>query len=135
MYGTSKERALPEIFSRVSKRTLAPWVAIIGIVLAAIFFLFIGDLKSIANLTNFTVFSVFIVINATLIYLRFKKPTNKGFKVPISIAKMPIIPLFGIITSAFMIGNLSPNILILGFLLIIIGIIVHFVLDEISKNK
>jgi APA family basic amino acid/polyamine antiporter len=134
VYGTAKEKALPEIFSRVSKRTLAPWVAIICIVLAAIFFLFIGDLKSIANLTNFTVFSVFIVINATLIYLRIKKPTKKGFKVPINVGNIPIIPIFGIITSTFMMVNLSTYILFLGILLIIIGLVVHFLLLKLSKK-
>jgi len=135
LYGTSKEKALPEIFSRVSRRTLAPWVAVIGIVIAAVFFLFIGDLKSIANLTNFTVFSVFIVVNATLIYLRVNKPVKEGFKVPLSIGKIPIIPVFGIITSVFMMGNLSVYILALGILLIIIGLIVHFVLRNISKKE
>ena len=135
VYGTSKENALPKIFSRVSKRTLSPWIAIIGIVIAAIFFLFIGDLKSIANLTNFTVFSVFIVINATLIYLRIKKPVKTGFKVPLSIKKIPIIPILGIITSAFMMVNLSLNILALGLLLIIIGFIVHFILLKISDKQ
>jgi APA family basic amino acid/polyamine antiporter len=134
IYGTSKEKALPEIFSKVSKRTLAPWVAVIGIVLAAIFFLFIGDLKSIANLTNFTVFSVFIIINATLIFLRVKKPIKKGFKVPLSIGKIPIIPVFGVISSALMLYNLSINILLLGIILIIIGLIFHFIIRNITKK-
>jgi APA family basic amino acid/polyamine antiporter len=134
VYGTAKEKALPQILSKVSKRTLAPWIAIIIIVLAAIFFLFIGDLKSIANLTNFTVFTVFIVINTTLIYLRIKKPIGKGFKVPLSIGKVPIIPIFGIFTSAFMMVNLSIDIIVLGFLLIIIGLIVHFLLLRFSKK-
>jgi len=134
VYGTAKEKALPKIFSTVSKRTLAPWISIIGIVLSAIFFLFIGDLKSIANLTNFTVFSVFIVINSTLIYLRIKKPIQNGFKVPLRIGKMPIIPIFGIITSAFMMVNLSIDILGLGFLLIIIGLLFHLILLKISKK-
>jgi APA family basic amino acid/polyamine antiporter len=134
VYGTAKEKALPNILSKVSKRTLAPWFAIILIVVAAIFFLFVGDLKSIANLTNFTVFSVFIVINLTLIYLRIKKPVKEGFKVPISIGKIPIIPVFGIITSAFMMVNLTTDILILGVLLIVIGLIVHFILLKLSKK-
>jgi hypothetical protein len=34
-----------------------------------------------------------------------------------------------------MMGNLSVNILFLGFLLIIIGLIVHFILRNISKKE
>lgn len=130
VYGISKEKALPKLLSKVSKKTLAPWISIIGVVVAAIFFLFIGDLKSIANLTNFTVFSVFIAINATLIFYRVKKPIKKGFKVPFSIGKIPVLPLFGIITSVFMIGNLSINILLLGILLILIGLVFHFIFNK-----
>jgi APA family basic amino acid/polyamine antiporter len=130
VYGISKEKALPKLLSKVSKKTLAPWISIIGVVVAAIFFLFIGDLKSIANLTNFTVFSVFIAINATLIFYRVKKPIKKGFKVPFSIGKIPVLPLFGIITSVFMIGNLSINILLLGTLLILIGLVFHFIFNK-----
>ena len=133
VYGISKEKALPRIFSVISKKTLSPWVAIIGVVFASIFFLFIGDLKSIANLTNFTVFSVFIVVNATLIYYRVKKPTKKGFKVPLSIKKIPVFPVFGVLTSLFMIGNLSFDILLLGGLLILIGIIVLLILNSYNK--
>jgi APA family basic amino acid/polyamine antiporter len=134
VYGISKEKVLPKLFSKVSKKTRAPWIAVIGVVLAAVFFLFIGDLKSIANLTNFTVFAVFIAVNATLIYYRVKKPVKEGFKVPFSIGKIPILPVFGIITSVFMIGNLSVSVLLLGVLLIVIGIIVHFILKNIVKK-
>jgi APA family basic amino acid/polyamine antiporter len=135
VYGISKENVLPKLFSKVSIKTRAPWIAVIGVVLAAVFFLFIGDLKSIANLTNFTVFAVFIAVNATLIFYRVKKPVKEGFKVPFSIGKIPILPVFGIITSVFMIGNLSVNVLLLGILLIFIGLIFHFVLKNIVKKR
>jgi len=134
VYGISKEKALPKLFSKVSKKTLSPWTAIVGVVFVAILFLFIGDLKYIANLTNFTVFSVFVIINGSLIFIRVKKPIKKGFKVPISIGKIPILPLFGIITSVFMIMNLSIEILALGFFLIFIGLIVHLFFKKISKT-
>jgi APA family basic amino acid/polyamine antiporter len=80
------------------------------------------------------VFAVFIVINATLIFFRVKKPVREGFKVPFSIGKIPILPVFGIITSVFMIGNLSISVLLLGILLIIIGLIVHFVLRKVTEK-
>lgn len=134
VYGISKEKALPKIFSHVSKRTLAPTAAVIAAVIVSIIFLFIGDLTSIANLTNFTIFSVFIFVNASLIYLRIKKPTSKGFKVPINIGNIPILPVLGILTSLFMIANVALNILALGALLIFIGLMVYIVLNKITKQ-
>jgi APA family basic amino acid/polyamine antiporter len=133
VYGISREKALPRIFSNVSKKTLAPTIAIITVVIASISFLFIGDLKSIANLTNFTVFSVFIAVNASLIYLRIKKPVSEGFRVPINIGRIPVLPILGLLTSIFMIANVSMDVLIMGIFLIIIGLIIHYILNRSSK--
>ena len=129
IYGISEQHAIPKVFSLVGKRFRTPWVAIISIVVAAMMFLFLGDLKTIANLTNFTIFSVFIVINACVIYFRYKKPITTGFKVPLRIGKFPIVPFLGIVTSIFMIANLSYDVLLLGLLLIAIGFIVDLVLN------
>ena len=134
VYGISKENALPKIFSRISTKTLSPYVAIAGVILLAIFCLFIGDLQSIANLTNFTVFSVFILINLSLIYFRLKKPVKHGFKIPLVIGKIPIFPVLGILSSFFMIGNLTSNILILGGILILIGLLVNIILNHLKIN-
>ena len=130
VYGMSQEKGLPKIFSSVSQKTLAPWVAIICVVCAAILFLFIGDLKSIANLTNFTVFTVFIAVNVALIYVRIKSPVHDGFTVPLHIGKIPLLPVFGVITSVFMISSVSVDILLLGILLIVVGFVVFYILRK-----
>jgi APA family basic amino acid/polyamine antiporter len=129
IYGISKRGAIPKIFMIVIKRFRTPWVAIVAIIIAAMLFLFLEDLKTIANLTNFTIFAVFIAINASVIYFRYKKPVDKGFKVPLSIGRFPLIPFLGIITSIFMIANLSLNILFLGLILIVIGIVIDIILN------
>lgn len=41
---------------------------------------------------------------------------------------MPILPLFGIATSLFMLINLPIDVLILGFVLVVIGLGFHIVL-------
>jgi len=129
IYGIAEQEAIPKMFSRVGKRFRTPWVAIITIVVAAMLFLFLGDLKTIANLTNFTIFSVFIMINASVIYFRYKKPISTGFKAPLHIGRFPVIPFLGIVTSIFMIANLTPDVLLYGIILIIIGFIVDLILN------
>jgi APA family basic amino acid/polyamine antiporter len=129
IYGISHQDAIPKVFSIVGKRFRTPWVAIITIVAAAMLFLFLGDLKTIANLTNFTIFSVFIMINASVIYFRYKKPRKTGFRVPLHIGRLPVIPFLGIVTSLFMIGNLSYDVLVLGLVLIVIGFVVDMILN------
>lgn len=134
IYGISKENALPKIFSRVSKKTKTPFVAVIGVVIASMIFLSLGSLKLIANLTNFTIFVTFIVVNASVIYLRFKKPTNTGFKIPLTFKKIPIIPLLGILSCIFMLINLSFDVLIAGLILLGIGFIFYRIMIRSSKN-
>jgi APA family basic amino acid/polyamine antiporter len=129
IFGIAKRKAIPHIFMSVLKRNKTPWASIILIVFVSILFLFLGDLKTVANLTNFTIFVVFIIINASVIYFRYKNPVNKGFQVPLSVGKFPIIPFIGIITSLFMIANLSFIILLYGFFLIIGGFGVDTILN------
>jgi len=128
IYGIAERKALPGIFLSVLKRLRTPWAAIVAVVIASMLFLFLGDLKTVANLTNFTIFAVFIVINASLIYFRYRKPVKEGFKVPIAIGRFPVLPFLGIVTSMFMIINLSFDVLLLGVVLIISGVVFDFIL-------
>ncbi len=129
IFGISERKAIPKIFTSVLKRFKTPWLAIIAVIFSSSIFLFLEDLKTVANLTNFTIFMVFIIINSSVIYFRYKKPLKGGFKVPISIGKLPVLPLLGIITSIFMISSLSINVLLLGFILLVIGFFVDIILN------
>lgn len=135
VYGMAKGRGFPKIFTKTSKKLLSPSFAILAIVIGSIAILFLGDLKLIANLTNFTVFTVFIMINATLIFFRIKDPNKdkEAFRVPGSIKGVPIFPVLGIITSFAMLINISTEILIMGTILIIIGMIFSVTIDKISE--
>ena len=130
VYGMAEQKGLPTVFTKVSKKTKTPWVAIIGVVLASLLFLFIGDVAVVANLTNFTIFVVFIVVNATVIYLRYKKPTDTGFKTPGSIGKLPILPMLGIVTTFFLLLNVSIQVLLMGSVLLVLGFVLFHVLSS-----
>lgn len=129
IYGIAQQEAIPKMFMAVGRRFRTPWVAIVTIVVVAMLFLFIGDLKTIANLTNFTIFSVFIMINASVIYFRYKKPIVIGFMVPFHIGWFPVIPFLGIVTSLWMIVSLPVDVLLFGSLIIVIGFVVDIILD------
>lgn len=126
VYGMAEERALPSSFLRISKRFKTPWVAIIVIVISAMVFLFLQDLTILANLTNFAIIMVFIFVNASVIYYRYKMPIQKGFRIPLSIGRFPVIPFVGIVMSCLMIINLSMMVLLLGMMLIGIGFITNY---------
>ena len=96
---------------------------------------FIEDLKTLANLTNFTIFLIFILVNASLIYLRYRNPRETSFTVPVNIGRFPVIPKLGIITSCFMIVNINPDVLILGSILVVVGLLFGIIWQKQSQTK
>jgi APA family basic amino acid/polyamine antiporter len=134
VYGIAEYQALPRVFVSVSKKLRTPWLAIISVVLASLCFIFVGDLATIANLANFTIFIIFLLVNAAVIYLRYKKPVVSGFKTPLAIGKLPILPLLGIVASLFMLVNLPIDVLAMGSALVLLGFVVHILL-KVSVNE
>jgi APA family basic amino acid/polyamine antiporter len=132
VYGMAKEQALPTIFLKVSKKLFTPYPAILVVIATSMGFVFLGDLKTIANLTNFTIFLIFILVNASLIFLRYYKPADTGFKVPGNLGKFPLIPALGIAPSCFMIANLSLEVLFFGGILLIFGIVFGIIWQKFS---
>ena len=63
------------------------------------------------------------------------KPVKEGFKVPLNIGKFPLMPLLGIVTSMFMIVNLTFDVLLLGSVLVILGIVLYFILNVNSEYQ
>jgi len=133
IYGMAEKKGLPKAFAAVAKKTKTPWVAIIGVVVVSMCFTVLGDVKTVANLTNFTIFAVFIIVNAAVIYFRYKKPIDTGFKSPGSIGRLPIFPVIGIITSVFMMINIEWMVFLMGLGLIAGGFFFYYLLKKSSR--
>ncbi len=128
VYGMASTSALPDVLSRVHPVTRTPWIAVLTSMVLCMAFVLIGDIAFVANVNNFTVFVTFIAINAALIFLRYSKPEiPRPFKVPMAIGRLPMLPLFGMILNAFMLIQLSTEVIAIGIGLTIIGILVAFV--------
>ncbi len=132
VYGMAENRAFPSFFGAVhsSRRTPYIAVAIVGI-LSAIFALS-AKIERVANLTDFALFITFFLVNASVIYLRYKWPeVRRPFRIPLNIGKFPILPVIGIAASFLMLGSLNLEILAYGGLIIFLG----FVAFELLQRK
>ncbi len=128
IYGMADSGTLPVLLSRLHMSRRTPWVAIIITMLSAILFIFSGDIAFVANVDNFTLFVTFFVINAALIYLRFKEPgLPRHFRVPLSVGKLPVLPVFGILFCIFMTAQLAWDVIFTGMALVILGWIVSLI--------
>jgi len=136
IYGMAKDKALPTFLSKVSKKTKAPYTAILAVMVFSIFFIFIGDIELVANITSLGVFITFALVNLSLIYLRYKKPNQqRPFKVPLNIKKFPVIPFLGLISCLLMLTQFDLFVLTFGVALLGIGAIIFTIYKKTTNNK
>jgi len=130
IYGMAHERGvLPKSFSRIHSKRRTPWIAILTVMILTIGFISFGNIKMVAEITDLGTFLVFLTVNLSLIWLRYKKPRLKRvFKVPLSIGKLPIIPLLGILSILFMLMYFGLEIYLVCFAIILSGFFVYLLL-------
>ena len=122
MYGMAESGSLPGVLALVHPVTRTPWLAVLLAMILSMAFSLLNDIALVANINNFTVFLTFIVINAALVALRYKNPrATRPFRVPLSFGRLPLLPLLGIAFNAFMLLQLSSEVLAIGTGLAILG--------------
>jgi basic amino acid/polyamine antiporter, APA family len=125
VYGMAHAGSLPGDFSRVHSRYQTPWVAIFGIACLSILFVLFRDITVVANIANFMIFIVFLMVNLSLIKLRYSDSERKRpFRVPFSIGRLPLIPFFGVLSSLFLFSQLNAEVITYGFILVGISILI-----------
>jgi APA family basic amino acid/polyamine antiporter len=125
-YGMARESSLPRILSKVHKKTGTPWIAILFTMLISSLFTLLGDIELVANVTNFTTFLVFFSVNLALISLRFKKAGKKeAFRSPLTIMNLPILAVFGALSSLMMLLQFELTVVIIAFLTMGLGAILY----------
>ena len=136
VYGMAREGSLPPVLSKIHFKRRTPWVAIAIIMIFSMLVALIGDIEMVANITNFTVFVTFIIINLVVICLRYTKPeVERTFKTPINIGKFPVLPVFGAASCAFMLTNLSLQVIIYGSVILFSGFFIYEVLKIYDRKS
>ncbi|HEY5735471.1 MAG TPA: amino acid permease [Nitrosopumilus sp.] len=131
LYGMAKSNSLPQFLGRIHPKTKTPWIAVVGILVTSIGFTFVGDIVVIANIVVFAVVVTFAVINLAVIVLRYTEPTLKrAFKVPINVGKFPILPLFGFVTTVYMMLQFEIEVILVGVAIICIGSVLYIILKK-----
>ncbi len=122
VYGMASSYSLPPFLARVDSRARVPWTAVIVVALATMAFLFAGRIDFIANVTNFTLFVTFVVINASVIALRYRAPgAARPFRIPGAVGTLPVIPVIGMGSSLFLLAQLGTPVLLVGTVLVVFG--------------
>lgn len=131
IYGMAREKLFPDILAKVHSKTKTPWVAVIILMLIAIGFSLIGDIVIVANITVFAIVITFAAINLAVIVLRYTEPNiERKFRIPINIGKFPILPIFGLGISLYMVFQFEIQIVFVGLMIIGIGAIFYLFYEK-----
>ncbi|MEX1254070.1 MAG: APC family permease [Dehalococcoidia bacterium] len=130
IYGMADTNALPRFLAWVHPRAQTPVRAIALSLVVSAGFALSGDLALVAGATNFAVFIGFAAVNLSLIVLRYTHPdVERPFRVPLSIGRMPVLPVVALASVAFMMANLEHDVLLIGGGLFLSGVVAMEVLS------
>lgn len=125
IYGLSRQKSIPKGFSRAGKRG-TPYIAIATVMLVTLVLLLVGGIKFLALLTDVGIFIVYACVNASLIWLRYRKPgVKRVFRSPLSVGKFPLLAGAGLLSSVFMIFHFDAVLVLYEILIIAAGLLVY----------
>jgi APA family basic amino acid/polyamine antiporter len=105
MFGMAQDGALPKVLASVHRSRRTPTVAValtMALVMAAVA-ASSGNIAAVASVAVFGIFSVYILVNLSLIRLRYSKPElDRPFRSPLSVRGFPVLAGLGAATSAAM---------------------------------
>ena len=122
MYGMATRGALPGALAYVQPRLQTPVVATgLALLVSAGFALF-EDIGLVAESANFAIFIGFGATNLSLIVLRFTQPDlDRPFRVPLSIGRLPLLPIVAIASVGLMMGQLEAGAILIGLVIVSTG--------------
>jgi basic amino acid/polyamine antiporter, APA family len=121
-FAMSRDRLLPDVFSRVHPRFRTPafatWIA--GILVAIPAGLF--DVGTLAEMSNIGTLFAFVLVSIGVVVLRYRDPErHRGFRVPFG----PVIPVLSVVFCVLLMVGLPAKTWVRFFVWLVIGLIVY----------
>jgi len=134
-YGMARAGALPKRLGLVGAKRGTPVAAVLIVCGLAAAASLAGDIDDVAQMSNAAVLSAFVVVNGSLIWLRYKRAMPEGgFRSPLEVGRIPLLPLLGAAVSGFMVWHTGLTAMLLGFALIGVGVAFSFLLPQRSPE-
>lgn len=118
---------MPSFLARILPRRQSPWLAAVVVMVAAGLFLPFGEVAAVASLSSFASLIAFVAVNLMLVILRFRDPEReRPFRVPLSIGRLPLLPVLGIVAAVVLAVQFDRQVYLVGVVVLIIGIGLYF---------
>lgn len=134
LFGMASVGELPKVMTKTNAQKV-PWVTTLIVMVAVAGFIVLGDIKIVAGMSSLGALLVFVAVNIALIVLRFKAPDkDRPFKVPLSIGKVPILPILATLISLSLVIQYDWQVYAAFVGAIIVGILLDYFLDKRPKE-
>ncbi len=115
LFGMAREGDLPRLLAQTLPTRQTPWAAALALFSGACLLLLLGEIRILASISSFGLMLVFIAIQAAVIRLRFTHPEReRGFRVPLALGRLPLLPVMGMIAAALMLTQFDPVVYAVG---------------------
>lgn len=135
LYGLSSNRQLPQSFSKIGKRG-TPSLSVVTVALFSGLVLLYGGIKDLAHLTDLGIFLVYLMVNLSLIVLRYREPNAaRPFRAPLNVGNFPIPALLGIFLNVGMLYFFDLKTFMMEIALILVGLFAYMVFSVWVNKK
>jgi amino acid transporter len=125
-FSMARDKEIPHVFSSLLSARQTPWVAALLTFAMAAALLPIGSVKLLAEMSSFAALLAFFAVNVVLIVLRYRLPGHKRpFRVPLSIGRMPILPVLAIGSILFLLGHFEWKIYVAGAIATVVSALAY----------
>lgn len=136
IYGIARDRALPKKLSRIHPKRRTPYVSIFLVMVIVSLIALSNTLESAAKLTNISIFMAYLVVNLSVIKLRYSRPGYKRpFRVPLNIGRFPLLPALGVISCLLMLSYFDFGTVLIEIVLISVGYLIYTAVTLNPINK
>ncbi len=125
LYGLSCNNSLPAVCKVVGNRG-TPYISVGIVGILAVAGLFLGSIKKVALLTDVGIFIVYLIVNLSLIVLRYKVPDSKReYKAPFNIGRFSVTAFLGIITCIIMLYFFELELILYEVAALAVGFVIY----------
>jgi APA family basic amino acid/polyamine antiporter len=130
-FAIARDGFMPAFLARINERFRTPHFAIAAVAAVGILVAMWGNVKFVAHLTNFCLLFALIVVNASVIMLRRRRPDLKRpFRLPFG----PLIPVLGIIFNFIMLLFMEWSTYLSGVVYLALGALVYIAYSKGAKR-
>lgn len=135
LFGVADGGALPSLLARTGK-TKTPYVALALCLCIAAGLTFLGEVPVVASLSSLASLCAFFAVNVALIVLRRRAPDQeRPFRVPLSIAKVPVPAVLGAIATLGLLAVIDRTAQLVGAVaVVILGVVAWLATRRMARS-